>query len=110
MFNYVIMVGSGAITYLLVKKCSGKSSEKWHDAWIEFFLYVMLDMLTVYFCMSPLGRVTRVDDMVGGTTEIQYNNMSILFSLAAAIVWGIVLSFLKKKVDITSEINKTGSK
>ena len=110
MFNYVIMAGSGAITYLLVKKCSGKSVKKWHDAWIEYFLYVMLDMLTVYFCMSPLGRVTRVDDMVGGVTELQYGNMSILFSLAAAVVWGIILSFLKKKVDITSEIHKKEGK
>ncbi|MCD8039733.1 MAG: hypothetical protein LUE96_11715 [Lachnospiraceae bacterium] len=106
MFNYVIMAGSGAITYLLVQKCSGKCVERWHDACIEFFMYVMTDMLTVYFCMSPLGRVTRVDDMTGGVSELQYGNMSILFSIVIAVVWGIVFSFLKKKVDVKTEISE----
>ncbi len=104
MFNYVIMAGSGAITYLLAQKGAGKKNGTGVASLAEYFLYVMLDMLAVYFCMAPLGRVTRVDDMTSGLTQIQYGNTAILFSLVIAVIAGIVFMVVKKKVDINAEI------
>lgn len=105
MFNYVIMAGSGAITYLLAQKGSDKKGGKWYKEVITYLMYVMLDMLAVYFCMAPLGRIIRVDSTISGMTELQYGNTAILFSLAIAVVIGIVFMVLKKKVDISAQIN-----
>ena len=106
MFNYAIMAGSGAITYLLAQKGSDTKNTKWHQEVIEYFMYVMLDMLTVYFCMAPLGRITRVDNMTNGITEIQYGNTAILFSIAVSVAMGIVFLVMKKKVDVSAEIKR----
>ncbi|MDE6915082.1 MAG: hypothetical protein K2P35_15515 [Lachnospiraceae bacterium] len=106
MFNYVIMVGSGAITYLLAQKGTDIKNRMWYKEIIEYFMYVMLDMLTVYFCMAPLGRITRVDNMTSGVTQIQYGNTAILFSIAVSVVMGIVFLVIKKKADISAEIKR----
>ena len=47
MFTYIIMAGSGAITYLLAQKESDTKNEKWYKEVIAYFMYVMLDMLAV---------------------------------------------------------------
>lgn len=104
MFNYVIMAGSGAITYLMAQKGSNRNKEMRIAALAEYFLYVMLDMLVVYFCMAPLGRVTRIDDMTGGATQLQYGNTAILFSIVIAVIMGTVALAVKKKIDITAKI------
>lgn len=104
MFNYVIMAGSGAITYLLAQKGSGGRNEKWYAAVAEYFMYVMFDMLAVYFCMAPLGRITRVDAVESGITELQYGNTAILFSIVISAIMGIVFMTVKKKADINAEI------
>ena len=106
MFNYVIMAGSGAITYLLAQKGCGINRGMWHREVIEYFMYVMLDMLAVYFCMAPLGRISRVDDITSGITELQYGNTAILFSIAVAIAMGVVFMLIKKKVEIRAEIER----
>ncbi len=106
MFTYIIMAGSGAITYLLAQKESDTKNEKWYKEVIAYFMYVMLDMLAVYFCMAPLGRITRVDNMTNGITEIQYGNTAILFSLAVSVAMGIVFLVIKKKVDISVEVKR----
>lgn len=107
MFNYVIMVGNGAITYLLAQKGTDGKNEKWYKEIISYFMYVMLDMLAAYYCMVPLGRIVRIDDMAGGTTEIQYGNTAILFSIVIAAIMGFVSATIKKKLDISVEINKS---
>lgn len=104
MFNYIIMAGSGAITYLLAQKGTDKKGGVWYKEVIEYVMYVMLDMLAVYFCMTPLGRIIRVDSTANGTTELQYGNVAILFSLVISVVMGIVFLFVKKKADISAEI------
>lgn len=106
MFNYIIMVGNGAITYLLAQKGTDGKKEKWYKAVIEYFLYVMLDMLIAYYCMTPLGRIIRVDDMTRGTTEIQYGNTAILFSVIVAVFMGLVFITVKKKIDIRADIER----
>lgn len=106
MFNYVVMAGSGAITYLLAQKGSEMKSGMWYKEVIVYLMYVMLDMLAVYFCMTPLGRVIRVDNMTSGVTELQYGNIAILFSIAIAVVMGLVCMAVKKKMDIRVEVKE----
>lgn len=104
MFNYIIMAGNGAITYLLAQKGTDGKNEKWYKSIIEYFMYVMLDMLAAYYCMAPLGRIIRVDDVTRGTTEIQYGNTAILFSIVVAVLMGFVFTAVKKKLDIRAEV------
>lgn len=104
MFNYIIMLGNGAITYLLAQKGTDGKNEKWYKAVIEYFMYIMLDMLGVYFCMYPLGRIIKVDDMTRGTTELQYGNTAILVSIVIAVVVGVLSMVVKKKIDVSAEV------
>lgn len=104
MFNYVIMAGSGALSYLLAQKGTEKKNQMWVASLAEYLLYVMLDMVAVYFCMTPLGRVTRVDNKTTGITQIQYGNTAILFALVIAVIVGIAAMVVKKKIDISAEV------
>ena len=105
MFNYVIMFGCGAITYLLAEKSSKKLSPNWYSALITFVMCTMIDMVTTYLVLSPFGRITR-GDTVDGITEISYGNSAIFLAVIIALLWGIILGFLKKNVDIKAEINQ----
>ena len=103
MFNYMIIFGCGAITYLLAEKCSNKTSSNWYSALITLIMYAMLNMVTTYLILSPFGRITRVDT-VDGITEISYGNSAIFVAVIIALLWGIAFGFFKKKADIKVEI------
>ena len=104
MFNYLIIFGCGAITYLLAEKCSGKIPSSWYNALISFVMYAMTNMVTTYLILSPFGRITRVDT-ADGITEISYGSSAIFLAVIIALLWGIVFGFLKKNVDIKAEID-----
>lgn len=104
MFNYLIIFGCGAITYLLAEKCSKKESSNWYSALITFIMCAMVDMVTTYLILNPFGRISRVDT-VDGISEISYGNAAIFLAVIIAMLWGIVFGFLKKNVDIKAEIN-----
>ena len=103
MFNYLIIFGCGAITYLLAEKCSKKTAPNWYSALISFIMYAMTDMVTTYLILSPFERITRVDT-VDGITEISYGSSAIFLAVVIALLWGIAFGFLKKNVDIKAEI------
>ncbi|EOS43958.1 hypothetical protein C809_03444 [Lachnospiraceae bacterium MD335] len=105
MFNYLIIFGCGAITYLLAEKCSNKTSPNWYSALITFLMCAMLNMVTTYLILSPFGRITRVDT-VDGITEISYGSSAIFLAIIIALLWGIAFGFIKKNVDIKAQINK----
>ena len=98
MFNYLIIFGCGAITYLLAEKCSNKTSPNWYSALITFLMCAMLNMVTTYLILSPFGRITRVDTVDGIT--------AIFLAIIIALLWGIAFGFIKKNVDIKAQINK----
>jgi hypothetical protein len=106
MFNYIVILGSGAITYLTIRKCVGYSSPNFHSAAIEFMMYVMPDMVTTFLCLSPFGRISLVTDL-NGRYELLYGSSTILFSIVAAVIWGLIFSFAKKNVKIDVEIEDT---
>lgn len=103
MFNYLIIFGCGAITYLLAEKCAQKTAANWYSALISLVMYAMTDMVTTYLLLSPFGRITRVDT-VDGITEISYGSSAIFLAVIIALLWGIAFGFLKKNVDIKAEI------
>ncbi len=102
MFNYLIILGCGAMTYLLSEKCSGKNAPNWYSAIITYLMYSMTDMMTTYIILSPLGRITRID-RVDGITEISYGNSAMFMAVIIALLWGLVFGFLRKNVDIKVE-------
>lgn len=104
MFNCIIMAGSGAITYLIARKGSDGNDERWYAAIIEYIMYVMFDMIVVYYCMMPLGRIEIVHDKAGGMAQINYGDTAILFSILTAVIMGFVFIAVKKKIDIGIEI------
>lgn len=103
MFNYLIIFGCAAITYLLAEKCAKKTAPNWYSALITLVMYAMIDMVTTYLVLSPFGRITRVDT-VDGITEISYGSSAIFLAIIIALLWGIAFGFLKKNVDIKAEI------
>lgn len=103
MFNYLIIFGCGAITYLLAEKCSQKTAPNWYNALITYVMYSAADMLTIYLILSPFGRITRIDTIYG-VTEISYGRSAIFLAVVIALLWGIAFGFLKKNVDIRAEI------
>ena len=109
MFNYLIIFGCAAITYLLAEKCSKKTSPNWYSALISFIMYAMVDMVTTYLILSPFGRIARVDT-VDGISEISYGSSAIFLAVLIALLWGIAFGFLKKNVDIKAEIKNNESR
>jgi hypothetical protein len=103
MFNYIIILGSGALTYLTVRKCGGDLSGNILNAFIELIVYVMLDMVTTYLCLEPLGRIVLINDL-NGRYDLQYGNTAIIFSTIISIIWGIIFSFIRKNVKLELEI------
>lgn len=105
MFNYLMIFGCGAITYLLSEKCSKKRVLSWYNALIIYIMYSMVDMASAYLILSPLGRITRIDTAYG-ITEISYGRSAIVVSVLIALLWGVVFGFLKKHVDVNVEISE----
>lgn len=105
MFNNVIILGSGALTYIIVKKCCGYTADKFYDAIIEYILYIMLDFVTTFLCLIVLGRDAVIISS-NGEYEMQYSASSIIFSLVVSIIWGIIISYIKKYVKVDIEITK----
>lgn len=104
MFNYLIIFGCGAVTYLLAEKCSQKTAPNWYNALITYVMYSVVDMLTIYLMLSPFGRIQRIDT-ADGITEISYGSSAIFLAVVIALLWGIAFGFMKKNVDIRAEIN-----
>lgn len=105
MFNYIIIFGCAAITYLLAEKCSKKEAPNWYTAVIMFVMYAMLDMVTTYLALAPLGRITRVNT-VDGLSELSYGSSAIFMAIIIAVLWGILFGFLKKNVDVSANVKR----
>ncbi len=103
MFNYIVIFGCAAITYLLAEKCSKKKAPDWYTAVIMFVMYAMLDMAVTYLAMAPLGRITRINT-VDGLSELSYGSSAVVMSIIIAVLWGILFGFLKKNVDISADV------
>jgi hypothetical protein len=68
--------------------------------------YCLVPEKRFFLCLSPFGRISLVTDL-NGRYELLYGSSTILFSIVAAVIWGLIFSFAKKNVKIDVEIEDT---
>ena len=95
MFNYLIILGCGAITYVLEEKCSRVIFPNWYSALLSFFAYAVINLVTTYLILNPFGRITCID-AADGSAKISYGSTAVIFSMIVALFWGIVFGYIKK--------------
>ena len=105
MFNYLIILGSAAVTYFIVKSIVKTKSSSGFDSFIEFIMYAFLNMIISYLCLNPIGRIS-LGYLKSGLCELQYGNTAIVFSLIVSVIMGIVFAIIKKEVKLDIEIEK----
>lgn len=103
MFNYIIIFGSAALTYILVNTLLDKKMNNAFNAFIELLVYAMIDMVTVYLILSPFGVVDVVVS-ASGMRELQYGNIAILCSIVVSIVWSGIISVIRRNIAIKIDI------
>ena len=109
MFNYIIIFGTAAITYLVINKLTDYTEKKWYIVIMEFLVYAMINMVTTFLCLNPFGRVSLAT-LTNGTRDLQYGNTAVLFSILVAIIWGLIFSCIKKNIEISIEVSENKSK
>lgn len=97
MFTYLMIFGFGAITTVIEKKLTGTQGSNAVFMVIEYMMYTVIDMVSTYLALNPLGRIMIVQADTG-MYEVIYGSSAIIVSIAAAVIWGIVFGFLNKNV------------
>lgn len=105
MFTYLIVLGTGAITFVIEKKLAGKRDDRAVFMVIEYLMYVGIDLVSTYLLLSPTGRITMVQSEAG-TSEIVYGSSAIIVSIVLSVIWGLVFAFLNKNVKFDVRIDK----
>lgn len=105
MYVYLIILGVGAITFEIEKKFSKSKKVDGYRAIIQYIMYTIINFVSVYLCLEPMGRISLVT-LENGLYEINYGNSAVLFSVIVAIVWGIVFAFLHTNITIETKIEK----
>lgn len=109
MFTYLIILGLGSITFVIEKKLTGTQDGKGIFLLIEYMMYTVIDLVTTYLLLSPVGRVTMVQSSAG-MPEIVYGSSAIIVSLVLSILWGLVFAFFHKNVKCNIRIDKQQEK
>lgn len=105
MFTYLIIFGLGAITFVIEKKLAGTQNGKSVFMLIEYLMYTVINLVSTYLLLSPIGRITTIQTNTG-MYEIVYGSSAIIISLVLSIVWGLVFAFLNKNVKCNIRIDK----
>lgn len=105
MYVYLIILGVGAITFEIEKKFSKSKAGDGYRAIIQYIMYTIINFVSVYLCLEPIGRISLVA-LENGLYEINYGKSAVLFSVIAAIVWGVIFAFLHSNITISTEIEK----
>lgn len=109
MFTYLIILGIGSITFVIEKKLTGTQNEKNVFMVIEYLMYTVINLISTYLLLSPIGRVTMVQTNIG-ISEIVYGSSAIIVSIVLAIIWGLVFAFFHKNVKCNVKIDKQQEK
>ena len=104
MFQFLSIFGPAAVTYLTVSRCLNRVSCKGMEAFIRLICYGAIDFAITIICMRPLDKIKTVV-ISNGMSEIQYGNTAFLFSMAAAVVSGIVIAAIQKRIEFHIEIS-----
>lgn len=103
MFRFLCGLGPAAITFLTVRKCTDSAPTNWYTSCIDLVAYAALDMAILILLLEPCGKV-EIIVMSNGFKNIQYGGTAFLLSIPVAIVSGIVLSVIKKGIEIKVKV------
>ena len=84
MYVYLIILGVGAITFEIEKKLSKSKAGDGYRAIIQYIMYTIINFVSVYLCLEPIGRISLVA-LENGLYEINYGKSAVLFSVIVAI-------------------------
>lgn len=105
MYVYLIILGVGAITFEVEKRLSKSKNEDGYRAIVQYIMYTIVNFVSVYICLEPIGRISLVA-LENGLYELNYGKSAVLFSVIVAIIWGGIFAFLHTKVTIETKIEK----
>lgn len=103
MFQYLYVLGPAAITYFTVGKCTKEKAENWYTALIELLAYAMINVAIMVFLLLSSGKV-EIIILSNGIKHLQYGGTAFLLSIPVAVISGIVISAVKKGVDMKISI------
>ena len=96
-------MGPAAITYFTVHKCTKEEVENWYTAVFELFAYAMINVAVMVLFLLSSGKVEIVI-LTNGMKHLQYGGTAFLLSIPVAVVSGIIISAVKKGVDMKISI------
>ncbi|MDE6052454.1 MAG: hypothetical protein K2G55_01550 [Lachnospiraceae bacterium] len=105
MFTYLIILGTGAITFVIEKKLTRTQNEKSIFMLFEYLMYTVINLASTYLILSPIGRITIVQANTG-MYEVVYGSSAIVISFVLAIVWGLTFAFINKNVKCSIKIDE----
>ncbi|MCC8050959.1 MAG: hypothetical protein LIP10_09935 [Clostridiales bacterium] len=105
MFQFLYIFGPAALTFLVVRKITGKSAGNAVTAVIELIAYAAIDAALTTLLLLPFGRVEFVM-YDSGIRDLRYGITAFLLSLLLSVIAGVVISAIEKRTDIQLEITK----
>lgn len=103
MFSFLCLFGPGAITLLIVEKCMQVKNTNFMRLLLEWVAYSALDVSLTVLLLEPLGRA-GVYSKLNGESVLSYGSTAVAASVVIAVIGGILVSIIKKKIDIRVQI------
>ncbi len=105
MFQFLYIFGPAAVTFLVVRKITGDSSENAITSVIRFIAYAAIDAALTTLLLLPFGRVEFVI-YDSGIRDLRYGFTAFLLSLILAVIAGIGVAAIDKRTELHIEITK----
>lgn len=102
MLEFLVFFGTGAITYLISEKCSGKEVKYGYQALIEWFAYSAIDVFVSLMVLIPVDKAAIIFEE--GRLSVKFFLVGYAASMLIAVVIGVVAAVAKKKLQIKIEI------
>lgn len=103
MFSFLYVFGPAAITYFTVRKCTKEEPANWYTALIELIAEAVLDAAVMILFLLSSGKV-EIIILQNGIKHLQYGGTAVLLSLPVAVICGILISAVKKGIDMNMRI------
>lgn len=105
LFQFLYIFGPAAITFLIVGKLAERPVTNYFTAAVEFIAYAALDAAITSLLLIPFNRVELILTQ-DGIRNIQYGKVAYFLSLILAVIVGIAIAALLKRVDISLHITE----
>lgn len=103
MFLFLCTFGAGAVTFLISEICAGKKTADWIHVLMELIAYTAVDTVVSLLLLKPFNKILIVITS-NNTKSLQYGLTGFVCALVIAVICGIVMGAVKKKVDMKIQI------